>query len=81
MKLSLDSAKKEPIVFLHYPPIFGPSRTVEILNVLNEYKIKRVYYGHLHGKSCKYAVEGNVDGIEYRLVSSDYLKFNLLKIF
>lgn len=81
LKLSLDSAKKEPIVFLHYPPIFGPSRTVEILNVLNEYKIKRVYYGHLHGKSCKYAVEGNVDGIEYRLVSSDYLKFNLLKIF
>ena len=81
LKLSLDSAKKEPIVFLHYPPIFGPSRTVEILNVLNEYKIKRVYYGHLHGKSCRYAVEGNVDGIEYKLVSSDYLKFDLLKIF
>lgn len=81
LKFSLDSANKEPIVFLHYPPIFGPSRTVEILNVLHEYKIKRVYYGHLHGKSCKYAMKGNVDGIEYRLVSSDYLNFNLLKIF
>ena len=30
---------------------------------------------------CEYAVEGNVDEIEYRLVSSDYLKFNLLKNF
>ena len=81
LKLSLDSAKKEPIVFLHYPPIFGSSRTIEILDVLYEYKIKNVYYGHLHGKSCRYAVEGNVEGIEYKLVSSDYLKFNLLKIF
>ncbi len=81
LKLSLDSAKKEPIVFLHYPPIFGSSRTIEILDVLYEYKIKNVYYGHLHGKSCRYAVEGNVEGIEYKLVSSDYLNFNLLKIF
>ena len=81
LKLSLDSAKKEPIVFLHYPPIFGSSRTTQILNVLYEYKIKNVYYGHLHGKFCRYAVEGNVEGIEYKLVSSDYLNFNLLKIF
>ena len=80
LKLSLDSAKKEPIVFLHYPPIFGPSRTVEILNVLNEYKIKRVYYGHLHGKSCDYAVKGVVDGIKYEFISSDYLNFKLLKV-
>ena len=81
LKLSLDSAKGEPIVFLHYPPIFRGSETVEILNVLRQYKIKRVYYGHLHGMSCKYAVEGVVDGIYYKLISSDYLKFNLLKIF
>ena len=81
LKLSLDSAKREPIVFLHYPPIFKGSETVEILNVLRQYKIKRVYYGHLHGRSCKYAVECVVDGIYYKLISSDYLKFNLLKIF
>ncbi len=81
LKLSLDSAKGEPIVFLHYPPIFRGSETVEILNVLRQYKIKRVYYGHLHGRSCKYAVEGVVDGIYYKLISSDHLKFNLLKIF
>ena len=81
LKLSLDSAKKEPIVFLHYPPIFRGGETVEILNVLREYKIKRVYYGHLHGRSCKYAAEGVVDGIYYKLISSDHLKFNLLKIF
>ena len=81
LKLSLDSAQKEPIVFLHYPPIFRDSETVEILNVLRQYKIKRVYYGHLHGRSCKYAVEGVVDGVFYKLISGDHLKFNPLKIF
>ena len=81
LKLSLDSAEKKPIVFLHYPPIFAGSETVDILHVLREYKVDRVYYGHLHGRSCKNAVEGEVDGIYYKLVSSDHLKFDLLKIF
>ena len=57
----------QPIVFLHYPPIFGSSRTIEILDVLYEYKIKNVYYGHLHGKSCRYAVEGRVLRIQTEL--------------
>ncbi|MDE5600797.1 MAG: metallophosphoesterase [Oscillospiraceae bacterium] len=80
LKLSLDFAKKTPIVFLHYPPIFGDSRTQEILDVLHKYEIKQVYYGHLHGRSCKYAVQGEVDGIFYKLISSDYLNFKLFKV-
>lgn len=81
LSLSIQSAKKEPIVFLHYPPIFCKNRSEEILKVLNEFKIKKVFYGHLHGKVCKFAVCGCVDGIEYQLISSDYLNFSLLKIF
>ena len=80
LKLSLSSAKKKPIVFLHYPPIFCKNKSEEILNILKDYSVKKVYYGHLHGKSCQYAIEGEVNGISYKLISSDYLGFNLLKI-
>lgn len=80
LKLSLDSAKKKPIVFLHYPPIFYNGCCEEILSVLHEKKVENVYYGHLHGEAIKYGVKGKIDGIKYSLISSDYLNFKLLKI-
>jgi hypothetical protein len=43
--------------------------------LLDEYKVKEVVYGHLHGPSHRYAVNGEYDGMIYRLVSADYLKF------
>ncbi len=33
------------------------------------------YYGHLHGNAIRYAVQGDVDGIRYKLVSADGLRF------
>ena len=50
------------------------------LEMLNKYNISRLYYGHLHGHSLKEAVEGMTDGVELKLVSSDYLKFSLIKV-
>ena len=47
---------------------------------MNEYNIKKCYYAHLHGESHKDAIEGIVNGIEYKLISSDYLNFDLLEI-
>ena len=37
-------------------------------------------YGHLHGNSHKDAIEGTINGIDFKLVSADYLNFNLYKI-
>lgn len=66
----------EPLVFLHYPPIFGEQRCDEILNVLKEYNIKRCFYGHIHGtRAIKKVIDGEFEGINFKLVSSDYLKF------
>ena len=31
--------------------------------------------GHLHGESHSEAIEGNVGGIELKLVSADYVNF------
>ena len=55
----------------------GPVRKVEkeIMNTLKEYGIRTCYYGHLHGNAIRYAVQGEVDGIRYKLVSADGLRF------
>lgn len=66
---------KEPIVFLHYPPIFANDYNREILDVLFRYDIKNCYYGHLHGNAHRYAVCGEVDGINYQLIAGDFVQF------
>lgn len=76
LKLSLDSAESEnKIVFLHYPPITTDSKCDEILSVLKQYGIKKCYYGHLHGKAAKIAVDDTIDGIDFKLISCDRLSF------
>jgi hypothetical protein len=47
---------------------------------MKKYNVKRCMYGHLHSHSHKDAIEGIVDGIEFNLVSGDYLDFKLMKI-
>lgn len=71
---------KEIIVFMHYPPLTKNYINTDYTRLMKKYNIKRCYYGHLHANSIQDAVEGNIDGIEYKLVSSDGLDFKLLKI-
>mgnify|MGYP002626958534 CR=1 FL=1 len=52
----------------------------KFLEIMKQYKVKRCFYGHLHGKSHVDAVEGIIEGIEFKLISSDYLGFKLFKI-
>ena len=79
LRMSLEEGKKfgkEPLVFLHYPPVFGGGECYEILDVLLEYGIKQVYYGHIHGYSSGYAINGIRNGIDFRLISCDFVQFN-----
>ena len=75
MKLSLDMAKKTDAkiiyVMLHYPPMLGS----DFAKLMEEYGVSRCLYGHLHGGSHKTAMEGLYNGVEYKLVSADYLQF------
>lgn len=78
LQRSIDMAKElggEIVVFLHYPPISMHNTCEPILNVLLKNNIKRCYYGHLHGGAIKGALNGEKFGIEFRLVSADYLEF------
>jgi len=78
LRASLEEGKKlgdNLIAFLHYPPITDTQQCTEIIDVLKEYNVQKVYYGHLHGGSTLYAVNGDVDGINYKLVSADRVNF------
>lgn len=79
LKLSLDSVKDSPdtpIVFLHYPPVYGELECKEIMDTLTQYGIKECYYGHLHGgHTHKNAVNGLYKGINMHLISTDYVDF------
>ena len=48
--------------------------------LLRESGVKRCFYGHLHGPSIPRAVQGELDGIEYKLISADALRFFPYKI-
>lgn len=72
---------KEIIVCMHYPPLTNEENlNSNIINLLKKYNVKKCVYGHLHGASHKEAIEGKISGIDFKLVSSDYLNFNLIKI-
>ena len=96
LKLSLQSGvdnfgDKEIICIMHYPPIIeenkndanNQSKNLKVSNyvqIMKEYNVKTCLYGHLHGESHKEAFEGIIEGINFKLVSSDYLDFKLYKI-
>lgn len=66
----------EPIVFLHYPPIFATNFNYDILEILYRYNIKDCYYGHIHGRSAhELCVTNTYDGINFHLIAGDYLQF------
>ena len=77
LRRSLEEAVKtgmEPLVFTHYPVAYGEDRCEELINVLKEFDIKTVYYGHIHGNGFNNAIP-KFDGIKLKLVSSDCINF------
>jgi len=79
LELSLKSAPPEKAaqiyVSLHYPPFNSQHQPSDFVGIMKKYGVRKCIYGHLHGYSFKNAVQGDYDGIEFSLVSADYLNF------
>lgn len=73
---------KKIIVCTHYPP-FNTTKNVDIdcIKLMKQYNVEKCLYGHLHGNSHKEALQGTIDGIDFKLVSCDYTNFKLEKIY
>lgn len=75
LKSALEAGLK-PMVFLHYPPIFGSSFNYDILEILYRYQISDCWYGHIHGRQGhNLCVKGVYDDVNFHLISGDYLQF------
>lgn len=82
LKMSLGEAKKikeaspekEIIVFMHFPPFWSGKESEPIVNLLVDYGIRRVYYGHIHG-SYDIPEKFTHRGIEMSIISADFLNF------
>ena len=76
LESSLQAAgEREKICFLHYPPVYRGYRCQPILDLLHRYGVRQCWYGHLHSESHRLAVTGDYEGIDFRLVSADYVNF------
>lgn len=80
LKLGQKSGKKI-IIMSHFPPTNDKKEESGFVEIMKKYDITHAIYGHLHGEhSFNNSLIGNHYGIEFHLVSCDYLKFKLAKI-
>lgn len=81
LRLTLDAANRKRtqgdalIAMLHFPPFNERQEPSGYTELLEEYKVNQVVYGHLHGLQAGSAFEGMLGGISYHMVSCDYLGF------
>lgn len=85
LKMSLDAALKdgceELIAITHYPPTNDKLEESEFTKIFEQYNVKKVVYGHLHGKeSFEMGLKGERNNVKYILASSDYIDFKPIKI-
>lgn len=82
LKTSLEAAKarqaavpkKEILVFLHFPPYWNEKCTPGIYDLLKDYAIKEIYFGHIHNSYNIPPITEN-EGMHFHIVSADYLDF------
>ena len=81
LETSLKAAgEAEKYCFLHYPPRYRGYECPELIALMERYGVRQCCYGHLHGGSHKLAVQGLHGGVDYRMVSADYLSFRPLRL-
>lgn len=72
---------KEIISCMHYPPFNNYEELgMNYIETMRKYNVTKCVYGHIHGEPFNGKEEGIIKGIEFNLVSSDYLGFELIKL-
>ena len=85
LEMSLDKSimdgATDIICVLHFPPALTPVNTSPFTELIEKYPVSQVVYGHLHGSQAfGKGILGIHGGIQYKLVSGDYLYFRPLLI-
>lgn len=86
LRLSLEAAVKDGytdiIVMLHFPPFMQKQCEYStLMDIIEEFKVQKVIYGHLHGPSLQKVKDiVNVNGVDYIMTSCDFLDFTPIKV-
>lgn len=84
LRMSLEGAVKggfkKFIVMMHYPPVTRISKSQEFLDLLSEYNVEKLVYGHIHYDSRNICINGIYNGIEYYCTSADIINFSPIRI-
>ena len=86
LKLSLESMKRIRqendivICLMHYPPFLQNEQNTKLTNLLEEYKVNFVVFGHIHKNLSGYKFKTTKNGITYFLSSCDLLDNKLIEI-
>ncbi|MHC1747576.1 MAG: metallophosphoesterase [Cellulosilyticaceae bacterium] len=76
LKAASNMGKKKIIAMMHYAPTNDRLETSAFTRLFEQYDVSHVFYGHLHGKFVNGTyLEGLHRGVNYHLVSADYLDF------
>ena len=82
LRMSLSKAKelkekspdKEIVVFMHFPPYWSEKASDGLVEILKEFDIRHVYFGHIHGSYTEPPSFVYKD-IEMHMISADYIEF------
>ena len=68
------SPEKEIIVFMHFPPFWNGKASDGLIDILKEFGIKQLYFGHIHGNYTA-PPSFEYEGINMTMISADYIEF------
>lgn len=85
LRISLERARQlspqgRLIALTHFPPLGENGAQTPVSDLMREFGVGDVVYGHLHGASVRGAFTGTVDGVRYHFVSCDGLGFRLYQL-
>lgn len=80
-QMAVQAGYQKFIMFLHYPPTSIGEMESPFTEMAEKYHVHSVVYSHCHGKErFGDSFQGDVNGIQYYLVSGDYLNFKPMQI-
>ena len=72
---SVKTSVDDIIVMMHYMPTNEKHERSGFIEVLEKYNVKTVVYGHLHANAKEYRLPETKWGINFYLVSADFVNF------
>jgi predicted phosphohydrolase len=84
LEASIKSAQKEGyeklIIMMHYPPATRISRSSEFLELLDNYNVEMLIYGHVHYDAKEICINGNFNNMKYICTSADIIGFDPVRL-